>query len=157
MRTLLSVAIVVLFSGLDAGEIKLPFDLKCPTLIDCSHFVRGSEEYPCQAPDERATTVTVIGPPNANTPNAVFQTASPHLCFDARLRKAAPYTSGHLWATGWDPNDSGWGLFIWQNAASPVDRSMLVAWFTYKPDGTPMWYVFQPGGRLLRQPRPQAW
>ncbi len=22
---------------------------------------------------------------------------------------------------------------------------MLAAWFTYTPDGTPMWYVFQPG------------
>ena len=62
---------------------------------------------------------------------------------DARSTKAAPYVrldySGHWW----DPNDSGWGLFIWQDARSSTD-SLLAAWFTYTPDGKPMWYVFQP-------------
>jgi len=62
---------------------------------------------------------------------------------DSRVNKAAPYVrldySGHWW----DPNDSGWGLFIWQDARSPTD-SLLAAWFTYAADGKPNWYVFQP-------------
>ncbi len=62
---------------------------------------------------------------------------------DARVAKAAPYVwldySGHWW----DPNDSGWGLFVWHDAKSRVDN-ILAAWFTYTPDGKPMWYVFQP-------------
>jgi hypothetical protein len=62
---------------------------------------------------------------------------------DARATKAAPYVrldySGHWW----DQNDSGWGLFIWQDAKSAVD-STLAAWFTYGADGKPIWHVFQP-------------
>ncbi|HEX4858809.1 MAG TPA: hypothetical protein VFV17_07290 [Usitatibacteraceae bacterium] len=59
---------------------------------------------------------------------------------DARASKAAPYVrldySGHWW----DPNDSGWGLFVWQDAAD----NLLAAWFTYGTDGKPIWWVFQP-------------
>ncbi len=44
--------------------------------------------------------------------------------------------SGHWW----DENDPGWGLFIWHDESN----NMLAAWFTYKADGTPAWYVFQP-------------
>ena len=62
---------------------------------------------------------------------------------DARASKASPWVrldySGHWW----DPADSGWGLFIWQDAKSPAD-SILAAWFTYATDGTSQWYVFQP-------------
>ena len=62
---------------------------------------------------------------------------------DARANKAEKYVrldySGHWW----DPNDPGWGLFIWQDARSPTD-SLLAAWFTYAADGKPNWYVFQP-------------
>ena len=67
----------------------------------------------------------------------------PFTVTDARAIKAAPYVrldySGHWW----DPNDSGWGLFIWQDARSRVD-SVLAAWFIYGADGKPIWYVFQP-------------
>lgn len=59
---------------------------------------------------------------------------------DARANKITPYVrldySGHWW----DPSDSGWGLFIWQDAADNV----LAAWFTYGADGKPIWWVFQP-------------
>jgi hypothetical protein len=59
---------------------------------------------------------------------------------DARIKKVSPYVrldySGHWW----DPNDSGWGLFIWQDASDNV----LAAWFTYSADGKPVWWVFQP-------------
>jgi hypothetical protein len=81
---------------------------------------------------------TGINPPSG----AVFSNV-PFSVADARLTKSAPYVrldySGHWW----DPSDSGWGLFIWQDARSSVD-SVLAAWFTYTPDGKPMWYVFQP-------------
>lgn len=75
-------------------------------------------------------------------PSGMFAN-SPFTVTDARTTKAAPAVrldySGHWW----DPNDSGWGLFIWQDAKSAVD-STLAAWFTYGPDGKPIWYVFQP-------------
>lgn len=62
---------------------------------------------------------------------------------DARASKTFPFVgldySGHWW----DPSDSGWGLFIWQDAADNV----LAAWFTYGADGKPMWWVFQPKWR----------
>jgi hypothetical protein len=68
---------------------------------------------------------------------------APFTVTDARATKAAPYVrldySGHWW----DPNDSGWGLLIWQDAKSAVD-STLAAWFTYGADGKPIWHVFQP-------------
>ena len=64
----------------------------------------------------------------------------PFTVTDARLLKTAPFVrldySGHWW----DPNDSGWGLFIWHDARDNV----LAALFTYAPDGKPIWYVFQP-------------
>ena len=64
----------------------------------------------------------------------------PFTVTDARATKVAPYVrldySGHWW----DPNDSGWGLFIWHDARDNV----LAAWFSYTPDGKPMWYTFQP-------------
>ena len=62
---------------------------------------------------------------------------------NARATKTAPYVrldySGH-WC---DPNDPGWGLFIWQDARGPSD-SLLAAWFTYGTDGKQTWYTFQP-------------
>jgi hypothetical protein len=68
---------------------------------------------------------------------------APFVVTDARANKAAPFVrldySGHWW----DPNDSGWGLFIWQDAKSPTDN-LLAAWFSYTIDGKPIWYVFQP-------------
>jgi hypothetical protein len=81
------------------------------------------------------TLVTFIG--------AVIVDKAPFTVADARVTKAAPYVrvdySGHWW----DPNDSGWGLFIWQDAKNPAD-TIFAAWFSYTPDGKPMWYVFQP-------------
>ena len=48
--------------------------------------------------------------------------------------------SRHLSHNWWDPNDAGWGLFIWHDARDRV----LAAWFTYGTDGKPIWYTFQP-------------
>ncbi len=86
-------------------------------------------------------TVNHYAPPGTG-PFPVF-TNYAFMVTDARANKADKYVrldySGHWW----DPNDSGWGLFIWQDARSPTD-SLLAAWFTYAADGKPNWYVFQP-------------
>ena len=91
-------------------------------------------------------TLTVTEP--AELPPGILPTRTvianyPFVVNDARETKAAPYVrldySGHWW----DPADSGWGLFIWQDPKSPTD-SVLAAWFTYGTDGKPIWYVFQP-------------
>lgn len=75
-------------------------------------------------------------------PIALYPTVS-FTVTDHRANKLSPYVrldySGHWW----DPNDPGWGLFIWQDARSSSD-SLLAAWFTYAADGKPNWYVFQP-------------
>ena len=84
-------------------------------------------------------TLTLIGQSGIDAGGTLIDKA-PFTVSDARALKTAPYVrldySGHWW----DPNDSGWGLFIWHDARDNV----LAAWFTYTPDGKPMWYVFQP-------------
>ena len=84
-------------------------------------------------------TLSVIEAATGIRPGTLIDNA-PFTVTDARAAKVAPYVrldySGHWW----DPNDSGWGLFIWHDARDNV----LAAWFTYTPDGKPMWYVFQP-------------
>jgi hypothetical protein len=85
-------------------------------------------------------TLTVINAFQANAPSSPEFSNFPITVIDARAAKVTPFVkldySGHWW----DPNDSGWGLFIWHDARDNV----LAAWFTYTPDGKPMWYVFQP-------------
>ena len=84
--------------------------------------------------------LTLYWPPTWDHLGGVVIDNAPFTVTDARATKVAPYVrldySGHWW----DPNDSGWGLFIWHDARDNV----LAAWFTYMPDGKPMWYVFQP-------------
>ena len=91
-------------------------------------------------------TLTITEPAEVPPGTSPIRTVIANYAFivaDARTTKAAPYVrldySGHWW----DPLDSGWGLFIWHDAKSPID-SLLAAWFTYAADGKPMWYVFQP-------------
>ena len=62
---------------------------------------------------------------------------------DARAAKSFPFVALDYSGHWWDPNDSGWGLFVWQDAKDNV----LAAWFTYGVDGKPIWWVFQPGWR----------
>lgn len=85
-------------------------------------------------------TLTVNNSANGTQPITTVISNVPFTIADARLLKTAPYVrldySGHWW----DPNDSGWGLFIWHDARDRV----LAAWFTYGADGKPIWYVFQP-------------
>ena len=86
-----------------------------------------------------AYTLSVIEGPTGLRPGPLIENVTVTIT-DARTTKTAPYVrldySGHWW----DPNDSGWGLFIWHDARDNV----LAAWFNYTPDGKPMWYVFQP-------------
>jgi hypothetical protein len=70
----------------------------------------------------------------------------PFTVTDARPAKAAPYVRLDYSGTWWDPADPGWGLFVWQNAASPRD-DVLAAWFTFGADGKANWYTFQPTWR----------
>ena len=85
-------------------------------------------------------TLTVINSAIGTTPATPEFSNAPITITDGRLLKQAPYVrldySGHWW----DPNDPGWGLFIWHDARDNV----LAAWFTYGADGKPIWYVFQP-------------
>ena len=85
-------------------------------------------------------TLTLFRPPTPDNLGGTLIDNVPFTVTDARATKVAPYVrldySGHWW----DPNDSGWGLFIWHDARDNV----LAAWFTYTPDGKPIWYVFQP-------------
>lgn len=102
-------------------------------------LVRPREEFDIGRLPAGNYTLTLI---SAATPSAPVTLAA-NVAFtvaDARLTKSNPYVrldySGHWW----DPNDSGWGLFVWHDNADNV----LAAWFTYGADGKPIWWVFQP-------------
>jgi hypothetical protein len=88
-------------------------------------------------------TLTVDEGPQTTQGSPLFISNVPFTVTDARATKAAPYVRLDYSGAWWDPNDSGWGLFIWQDARGPND-SLLAAWFSYTPDGKPMWYTFQP-------------
>ena len=87
--------------------------------------------------------LTMLAAPVGGNASEVLVEKVPFTVSDARANKAAPYVALDYSGHWWDPNDGGWGLFIWQDAKSPVD-STLAAWFSYTPDGKAMWYVFQP-------------
>ncbi len=88
-------------------------------------------------------TLTSLKAPVGNAPSETVYDRVPFTIADARASKMAPYVSLDYSGHWWDPNDSGWGLFIWQGAYLDRDN-LLAAWFTYTPEGKPMWYVFQP-------------
>lgn len=85
-------------------------------------------------------TLSMIQAANGTFPPVTTISNFPFTVTDARLAKTAPFVrldySGHWW----DPNDPGWGLFIWHDARDRV----LAAWFVYGTDGKPIWYTFQP-------------
>ncbi len=72
----------------------------------------------------------------------------PFTVTDARATQVVPFVrldySGHWW----DPNDSGWGLFIWHGA----NDQLLAAWFTYDMSGKPAWVIYQPN--IAGKPNP---
>ena len=85
-------------------------------------------------------TLSMIQPAQNGFQERGFISNLPFTVTDARVQKTFPWVrldySGHWW----DPNDAGWGLFIWHDARDRV----LAAWFTYGTDGKPIWYTFQP-------------
>jgi hypothetical protein len=87
-------------------------------------------------------TVSVVDfPRNVQVRNGPLN--YPFTVANPRPAKAAPYVRLNYSGTWWDPNDPGWGLFIWQDASRPTD-TIFVAWFTFAADGKPAWYTFQP-------------
>lgn len=89
-------------------------------------------------------TITVIEPPATNEQTGRVSTQSaPMTVTDARANKAGTFVRSDYSGHWWDPNDSGWGLFVWQDARNPRDP-IMAAWFTYGTDGKAIWYVFQP-------------
>lgn len=85
-------------------------------------------------------TLTVETAPFAGSPASVLFANAPFAVTNARALKQMPWVNLDYTGQWWDPNDSGSGLFIWQDAAD----NTLVAWFTYSVDGKSSWYVFQP-------------
>ena len=63
---------------------------------------------------------------------------------DHRATKTAPAVRLNYSDHWWDPNNSGAGLFIWQDATD----QLLAAWFTYGADGKAVWFTVQAGARV---------
>jgi hypothetical protein len=89
-----------------------------------------------------AFLVDVNGQIVPNGSRALFSN-TPFTVTDARINKQAPWVTLDYTGQWWDPTDPGSGLFIWHDARDQND-ALLAAWFTYSPDGKPVWYVFQP-------------
>ena len=60
---------------------------------------------------------------------------------DHRAAKTAPAGRLNYSDHWWDANNSGTGIFIWQDARD----QLLAAWFTYGTDGKAAWYTVQAG------------
>ena len=110
-----------------------------PQIVVCPGPVPPFEEFDVGRLPAGNYTLTLIGSANY-VPNLILIDHAPFTVTDARTTKRAPYARRDYSGHWWDPNDSGWGLFIWQGGSADV---VLAAWFTYTPDGKPMWYVFQ--------------
>ena len=86
-------------------------------------------------------TVDAFDTDNATGNPVLIGSSSAFTVTDGRIGKTAPYVllnhSGHWW----NPAESGWGLFIWQDRLDHV----LAAWFTYGADNKPVWYTVQGG------------
>lgn len=110
----------------------------------------------CPSPIGPLTTMTVeIGrlPPGSYSfdvverlvqPSEVLRDIAANVPFtvsDHRATKTAPAVRLNYSDHWWDANNSGAGLFIWQDARD----QLLAAWFTYGADGKPVWYTIQSG------------
>lgn len=58
-----------------------------------------------------------------------------------------PATGGNYSDIWWNPSESGWGLTL-----ADHETQMFGVWYTYRPDGAPIWYVF-PGGTFSENRR----
>jgi hypothetical protein len=92
----------------------------------------------------------------------IFTTVASNVSFtvsDHRASKTAPAVRLNYSDLWWDPNNSGSGIFIWQDARD----QLLAGWFTYGADGKASWYTVQAGnwvsanryeGKLAQTSRP---
>ena len=79
---------------------------------------------------------------NDTTGNPVFiGSSSAFTVTNGRIGKTTPYVILNNSGQWWNPAESGWGLFIWQDRLDHV----LAAWFTYGADNKPVWYTVQGG------------
>lgn len=91
----------------------------------------------------------------------IVVTNVPFVVSDHRASKTAPAVRLNYSDHWWDPNNSGSGLFIWQDARD----QLLAGWFTYGADGKASWYTIQAGawvsanryeGELVQTSRPPS-
>ena len=85
--------------------------------------------------------VDVVARGTTNQGESEIATGIPLVVSDARASKTAPYVQINYADHWWNPAESGWGLFIWQDK---LDR-VLAAWFTYGSDNKAEWYTIQVG------------
>lgn len=78
---------------------------------------------------------------SAGQPDSAIVVDIPLVVTDNRTAKTAPYVQLNYADHWWNPAESGWGLFIWQDN---LDR-VLAAWFTYGSDNKAEWYTIQSG------------
>ncbi len=60
---------------------------------------------------------------------------------NGRIGKKSPFVAYNNADHWWNPEESGWGLFVWHDRLD----NLLAAWFTYGPDNKPVWYTVQGG------------
>ena len=72
--------------------------------------------------------------------NGTLPKGLPFTVTDGRMLKRAPYVLANISGHWWNSDDSGSGLFFWQDEKD----NTLGAWFTYDKAGAPKWYVFEP-------------
>ena len=120
-------------------------------LVEIGRLSAGS--YSLDIIDNRLINVEVI-----------FTTVASNVPFtvsDHRVGKTAPAVRLNYSDHWWDPNNSGTGVFIWQDARD----QLLAGWFTYGADGKASWYTIQAGswvtanryeGKLVQTSRPPS-
>jgi hypothetical protein len=120
-------------------------------LVEIGRLPAGS--YSLDIIDSRLVNVEVF-----------FTTVASNVPFtvsDHRASKTAPAVRLNYSDLWWDPNNSGSGIFVWQDARD----QLLAGWFTYGADGKAAWYTVQSGdwvsatryvGKLVQTRRPPA-
>lgn len=139
---------VLVFAGIICPSAAPPAP---PLLVEIGRLPAGS--YLLDIFDARIVSVEPSFSP--------FASNLPFTVTDHRAGKTAPAVRLNYSDHWWDANNSGSGLFIWQDARD----QLLAAWFTYGADGKAAWYTIQAGswvtatryeGKLVQTSRPPA-
>lgn len=115
------------------NTIPVPFDFEIGAL--------PAGTYTVDAFDTSKTTGSLI----------LLGSSSAFTVTDGRIGKTAPFVVFNNSGQWWNPAESCWGLFIWQDRLDHV----LAAWFTYGADNKPVWYTVQ-GGAWINSGEYQA-